>query len=229
MVAASQWLKRVPHQTLLKFVGYDFKYGMTLDDLQAHGFDIPPSRNEDFSWGFFKRAKSLVHGALWRRGRAATHTDTNATKLKWHILDDDAFERLVFALISGTPGYENAAWLTQTRAPDRGRDLSVFRVIKDRLTGTIRQRVIIQCRHWLSCSIALAHASEAKDQMKLWTPPTVDVLVIATSGRFTSDAVTWIERHNAEGTAPRIEMWPESHLERLLIERPALIAEFGLR
>ncbi len=65
--------------------------------------------------------------------------------------------------------------------------------------------------------------------MALWTNPRVDVLTVATSGRFTADAVTWIESHNVTGALPRIEMWPESHLERLLAGRPAMIAEFGLR
>jgi hypothetical protein len=66
-------------------------------------------------------------------------------------------------------------------------------------------------------------------QMNLWEPPRVDVHIIATSGRFTSDAVTYIEKHNQSDTALHIEMWPESHLELLLAARPSLIAEFGLR
>jgi hypothetical protein len=53
--------------------------------------------------------------------------------------------------------------------------------------------------------------------------------IIATSGRFTSDAVQWVEQHNGRHGSPRIEMWAESYLERLLSERPALITEFGLR
>ena len=65
--------------------------------------------------------------------------------------------------------------------------------------------------------------------MALWTDPRVDVLVVATSGRFTADAVTWIEQYNAGGGSRRIEPWAESHLERLLAARPALIAEFQLR
>jgi hypothetical protein len=55
------------------------------------------------------------------------------------------------------------------------------------------------------------------------------VQIIATSGRFTSDAVAIIEKHNLSDSALRIEMWPESHLERLLASRPAIIAEFSLR
>jgi hypothetical protein len=151
------------------------------------------------------------------------------TELAWSHLDDEGFERLIFSLISDAAGYENPEWLMQTRAPDRGRDLSVTRVSTDELAGTSRQRVIIQCKHWLSRSINLQDVTAAKDQMALWSDPRVDVLVLATSGRFTADAVTWIERHNANGGSPRIEMWPESHLERLVAARPALIAEFKLR
>ena len=151
------------------------------------------------------------------------------TELKWSNLTDEGFERLIFALISAEAGYENPEWLMQTRAPDRGRDLSVMRVINDGLSGTLRLRVVIQCKHWLSRSVNLPEAAGAKEQMDLWRDPRVDVLTIASSGRFTADAVQWIERQNAKGESPRIEMWPESHLERLLAARPGLIAEFGLR
>lgn len=151
------------------------------------------------------------------------------TELQWRNLTDDGFERLLFALISNEPGYENPEWLMQTRAPDRGRDLSVTRVIPDALSGTRRERVIIQCKHWLTKSVNLAEVNLAKSQTDLWSEPKVDALVVATSGRFTTDAVQWIERQNAAGSLPRIEMWAESHLELLLASRPALIAEFKLR
>ncbi len=152
-----------------------------------------------------------------------------STALDWSSLNDEGFERLVFTLISDTPGYENPEWLMQTRAPDRGRDLSVIRVSQDELSGILRLRVIIQCKHWLSRSVNVAEVATAKEQMALWPAPRVDVLVFATSGRFTADAVAAIEAHNAAGSLPRIEMWAESHLERLLAARPAVIAEFGLR
>jgi hypothetical protein len=152
-----------------------------------------------------------------------------ATKLNWEHLDDETYERLIFALISQEADYENPEWLMQTRAADRGRDLSVYRVSTDSLSGTMRQRVVIQCKHWLSKSVSLPDVSQVNEQMALWSNPRVDILIVATSGRFTADAVTWVEQHNAKGIAPRVEMWPESHLERLLAARPALIAEFGLR
>ena len=150
-------------------------------------------------------------------------------KLEWQKIDEEQFERLIFRLISSEQGYENPEWLMKTNAPDRGRDLSVTRVTIDNLSGTSRTRVIIQCRHWLTKSIRLPDVSVFKEQMSLWSDPLVGVLVVATSGRFTSDAVQWVEKHNAGQQSPRIEMWAESHLERLLAARPALIAEFALR
>lgn len=152
-----------------------------------------------------------------------------ATRLLWDRLADEDFERLVFALISSEQGYENPEWLMKTNAPDRGRDLSVYRVHVDGLGGTIRQRVIIQCKHWLAKSVGASEIAVLREQMKIWEPPRVDVHVVATSGRFTSDAVAIIERQNHSDSALRIEMWPESHLERLLASRPAIIAEFSLR
>lgn len=152
-----------------------------------------------------------------------------ATRLRWEVLTEEAFERLLFALISTAAGYENPEWLMRTNAPDRGRDLSVYRVHEDPLAGTVRLRVIIQCKHWQARSVGVPEVATLKEQMKLWEPPRVDVCVVATSGRFSSDAVAAIERNNTSDTGLRLEMWPESHLERLLAARPGIIAEFGLR
>jgi hypothetical protein len=150
-------------------------------------------------------------------------------QLNWQSIDAHQFERLLYRLISSEPGYENPQWLMKTNAPDRGRDLSVSRVRNDGLSGTLRERVIIQCRHLQSGSIGVADVTLLREQMSLWGEPPVDVLVIATSGRFTADAVQWIEKRNHGKRSPMIEMWAESHLEGLLAARPSLIAEFGLR
>lgn len=160
---------------------------------------------------------------------AANPTGPISTALAWSNLDDERFERLLFDLIGGESGYENLEWLMQTRAADRGRDLSVTRVITDPLMGVQRQRVIIQCKHWLSRSVSVTDVSVVRDQMRLWPNPPVHSLIIATSGRFTADAVQLIESNNADARTPLILMWPESHLERLLAARPALIAEYQLR
>lgn len=152
-----------------------------------------------------------------------------STKLNWATLTDEDFERLMFVLISTTPGYENAAWLQHTNASDRGRDLSVTKVSEDPLEGIRRQRVIIQCKHWQTKSVNVTDVGTLRSQMELWQPPRVDVLVIATTGRFTADAIDLIEKHNQSDRALTISMWPDSHLERLLAARPHLIAQFKLR
>jgi hypothetical protein len=150
------------------------------------------------------------------------------TALDWSALDDEGFERLVFNLFGGTDGYENPQWLTRTRAPDRGRDLSADRVVGDALSGTRRERIMVQCRHRPTSSVSPGDAQEARTKAELWTNPPFDVIVIATTGRFTTDAVAWIESNNISNRL-RIEMWPESHLEMLLADRPELVQRFGLR
>lgn len=151
------------------------------------------------------------------------------TKLNWSSLSDEDFERLMFTLISDSPGYENPEWLQHTNASDKGRDLSVTYVENDPLAGVRRYRVIIQCKHWLTKSVSAADVSTTRDQMELWQPPRVDRLIFATSGRFTADAITLVEKHNQSDRALAIYMWPDSHLERLLAARPHLIGQFMLK
>ena len=151
------------------------------------------------------------------------------TKLDWSVLNDEDFERLVFLLISNAPSYENPRWLQRTHAPDRGRDLSIDRVESNPLGGVRRYRTIIQCKHWLSKSVGPGDIAKARDQMEHWAPPRVDDLVIATTGRFTADAVSLVEQHNQKDRALYIIMWPDSHLERLLAARPDLVGQFRLR
>jgi hypothetical protein len=151
------------------------------------------------------------------------------TRLNWAAITAEEFERLLFNIVTNADGYANGQWLMHTNAPDHGRDISVERVSTDSLSGVRNQRVIIQAKHWLSKSIRPVDVSDTLVQVALWDPPRVHVLVIATSGRFTADAVTWIEKHNEAGTQPVIEMWPDSHLELLLAQRPHLAASFRLR
>jgi Restriction endonuclease len=151
------------------------------------------------------------------------------TKLNWSVLSDEDFERLIFLLITGVKGYENPEWLQHTHAPDKGRDLSVTKVESDQLAGVRRYRVIIQCKHWQSRSVGPSDVSDARSQMELWQPPRVDQLIIATSGRFTVDAISLVEQHNQADRALHISMWPDSHLELLLAARPHLIGQFKMR
>ncbi len=136
---------------------------------------------------------------------------------------------MIYNLLLNASGYENPQWLTKTRAADKGRDLSVDRVINDALGDTRRERVIVQCRHWLSNSMSVDDCAAVVAEMALWELPRVAVLIIATSGRFTADGVGWVETHNEAGKSPRIEMWANTRLETLLAAPPSLVRKFRLR
>ena len=205
-------------------------FGMSQDmyDIVRHDWPVVYPALRDRLYSDFEPIKIDTHdlGVLVAEKPQGPVT----AKLKWDSITAEEFERLIFNLINVQKGYEDADWLTHTNAPDRGRDLSVYRKFSDPLSsGPIRHRVIIQCKHRRSKSVSLDELSFILTQMKSWEPPTVDAIVIATSGRFTSDAVAYVEQHNQGDKLPKIEMWPESHLEMLLAQRPDLIAEFGLR
>jgi Restriction endonuclease len=161
---------------------------------------------------------------------AAGHLTGVATvALSWNRLDDDGFERLVYDLLRGFPEHQNVQWLTRTRAADRARDLSLERILRDSTGGIRTERVIVQAKHWLKRSVGPSELAGAVTGVELWGPPLVHALIIATSGRFTTDAVDWAERHNNKGQAPYIDLWPDSKLETLLAQKPYLAATHGLR
>lgn len=151
------------------------------------------------------------------------------TGLEWSRRDSDSFERLLFQLVNTETGYENPNWLMKTTAADQGRDVEVHRVTVDGLSGTRRERVIIQCKHWQSRTVGRDDLVLCVEAVQLWEPPRVDLLIVATSGRFSKDAVAWREKREVERMIPRVELWSDSHLEMLLARRPHLIATFSLR
>lgn len=198
--------------------------GVDLHDIAEHDW---PSVAADIRAGVYDSTEPLpVHVNDLAELVATRPAGRVATELVWRVLDAEGFERLLFNILGDADGYENVQWPTRTNAPDRGRDITADRVFRDALSRVERQRVIVQCRHWQRRSIAAADLERAVAQAKLADP---DALIIATSGRFTTDAVDWIDKHNGRHERPAIEPWPESHLESLLASRPDLIAEFGLR
>jgi hypothetical protein len=166
----------------------------------------------------------------WRlSSRRSRPSGPVTTDLNWSAIDDEQYERLLFNILSEGDSYINVKWLTNTHATDHGRDLSAERVVHDSLSGTTHLRVIVQAKHWLTKSINVKDVMGLIGQMEFWRDPPVRVLVIATSGGFTTDAVTYIEKHNESDTRLQIEMWPKSHLEHILAERPHLSVALGLR
>lgn len=152
-----------------------------------------------------------------------------STKLEWSRIDDEAFEGLVFEIVRGAAGYENANWLMRTHAADRGRDIEAYRVISDPLGDTRRRRLIIQCKHWQTKSVGRNEIVACIEAAKLWEGERVDTLIIATTGRFSQDAVALKEKYERDRVVPSVEFWPDNHLELLVSRRPHLAVSFGLR
>ena len=160
---------------------------------------------------------------------AARPTGSVSTDLLWSALDDDGFERVLYDVLRDLDGYQNVQWLMKTRAPDRGRDLSLERVTHDASGITRQELVIVQAKHWTTKSVTPVAVQESLASLSTWEPPVVRTLIIATSGRFTADAVAVVERHNDAGNRPHVEMWPDSRLESLLAQRPDIVALHRLR
>jgi hypothetical protein len=192
-------------------------------------FDWPSVRSDIEGAGLSDSDPLPVPDVDIGQASAGPLTGAATIALPWDRLDDDGFERLLYDLLREFTEHHNVQWLMQTRAPDRGRDLSLDRVMRDS-TGTTRsERVIVQAKHWLKRSVAPADVAATVATVKLWEPPVIRGLVIATSGRFSADAVAWAEQHNNRGAAPLIELWADSKLETLLAQKPYLAAAHGLR
>lgn len=54
-------------------------------------------------------------------------------------------------------------------------------------------------------------------------------VIVATSGRYTTDAVSFVEMRRAQQDVPTVELWAENDVEMMLARRPHIAAEFGLR
>lgn len=148
--------------------------------------------------------------------------------LNWDAVSDAAFERVLFDLLQAFPAHHNVKWLTKTNAPDRGRDLSFDRSIETP-TGEVRtESVMVQAKHWRSKSVPPDELAKVVAQAETW-PSAFHVVIVATSGRFTTDAVTWAEKRAKSGSRPDVELWCDADLERLLARHPSIAAAHGLR
>jgi len=187
-----------------------------LDDIQAAGFaDTEPLP---------------LASEISDLGEAASHKlfGSATTALQWNEIDDDGFERLLFDLLSSFDEHYNVKWLMKTRAPDRGRDLSLERILHTPTGESRAERVLVQAKHWRSKSIRDSDVSALVVKAETWTP-TFHAVIMATSGRFTSGAVTWSDTRASSGRRPDVELWSEADLERLLSRFPSIAAAHGLR
>lgn len=151
------------------------------------------------------------------------------TALNWSALDPDQFERLLFDILRSLHGYQNVDWLMKTNAADRGRDISLERIVQDAAGATRTERVIVQAKHYTSKSVGPGDVQDSLSRLSMWEPPVIRFLIIATSSRFTTDAVRIVDQHNDLGKQPQIEMWPDNRMEVLLSQQPTLAIMHGLR
>ncbi len=205
------------------------RFGQGHDWHDIHEFDWPSVRSDVQAAAFTDIDPLPVPDIDLGQAAAGHLTGTATIALPWDRLDDEGFERLLYNLLLAFPDHQNVQWLMHTRAPDRGRDLSMERVLQASTGGVRTERVIVQAKHWRKRSVGVPEVAATLAVVKLWQPPVVRVLVIATSGRFSADAVAWAEKHNDSGAAPFIELWPDSTLETLLAQKPHLAAAHGLR
>ncbi|MEP0854417.1 restriction endonuclease [Trichocoleus sp. DQ-U1] len=196
-----------------------------LDDIVYHDW---PSVRQGILRSFFRlRDIASLDGESISELRSLVKHVANRSRFSWKELSSEEFERLIFQVISSPDiTYENAEFLMRTNAPDCGRDISVWRVYQDSFSGSIRHRVIIQCKHWPDRSLSVRDISYLKDQLQLWEPPRVDVLIIATTGCFSADTVRFMEKHNQSPSALRIEYWPIEKIRKIVDSRPYLLEKF---
>ncbi len=187
-----------------------------------------PSVRLDLEAAGFSEADPLPVATIDLGEEASTRPSGGvSTSRDWSSLTAEGFERLLFDLLRAFEGHENVRWLTSTRAPDRGRDLSLDRVIRTPTGAARRERVLVQAKHWLSKAVSHTEVAAVATTAEGWNPP-FDVVIVATSGRFTTEAVTWTDQRATKGTRPDVELWANSDLEAFLARHPGIAAGHGL-
>jgi restriction endonuclease len=150
-------------------------------------------------------------------------------RLQWDRLDADGFERLLVRFLEESGAYTNVTRLMNVNAADAGRDIEAYQRVGDGLVSERLERVIVQAKHWPKRGIgssAIADLVHAK--LPFWEGEPVRVLIVATTGSFTQDAVRWVDNHNRAAKRPDIVLWSSNELDNLLRRWPALIDELGL-
>lgn len=85
---------------------------------------------------------------------------TVSTPFEWSTINDNQFERLIFAMYDDDANFKNVEWLQHVNAPDAGRDISATRAEND-------SRILIQARH-VKKSISEVDANEVVTKAETW-------------------------------------------------------------
>ncbi len=125
------------------------RFGQGHDWHDIHEFDWPSVRPDVQAAGFTNTDPLPVPDFDLGQAAAGRLTGTATIALPWDRLDDDGFERLLYDLLRAFSEHKNMQLLMHTHAPDRGRDLSMERVLQTSTGGVRTERVIVQAKHWL--------------------------------------------------------------------------------
>lgn len=148
--------------------------------------------------------------------------------VQWDRIDADGFERLLMRLLEMSASYFDITRPMNVNAADGGRDIQAYRRVGDGLTAERIERVMVQAKHWQKGIPVEEISNLVHAKLPLWEGEPVRVLIVATTGSFTQDAVRWTDDHNRQAKRPEIVLWSSSELEALLRKWSALLAEFGL-
>jgi hypothetical protein len=125
-----------------------------LDDIVSS--DWPSVRQDILRYFFRSRDIAYLDSESISEFRSLVTHVARRSQFSWKELSPEEFERLIFQVVSSPDiTYENAEFSMRTNAPDCGRDISVWRVYQDSFSGSIRHRVIIQCKHWPDKSLSI--------------------------------------------------------------------------
>lgn len=142
----------------------------------------------------------------------------------WSELTGEALEELVYWLLDsmGARDLEWRAGGRGTTAADGGRDLrATFYVpLPD---GEIDSQVWWVQAKGTSTTVSKADVIEFLNLGK--ASPGVDVLVMASNGRFTNPTRDIVREHNAAASPPRLNLWDRDTLIKHLKQHPSVVAQ----
>lgn len=160
---------------------------------------------------------------------ASTIASPVPSQVHWDRIDADGFEKLLVRVLEQSGSYIRITRLMNVNAADAGRDIEAYQVVRDGLLSEAHLRVIVQAKHWPARGISPSEIAELVNaKLPLWEGEPVRVLIVATTGSFSQDAVRWMDNHNRAANRPSIVPWSSSELEAILRKWPAILAEFGL-
>lgn len=158
-----------------------------------------------------------------------TFSGNVVTSINLDSLTAEDFESLMFDVLSSIPNYVNVSIPLKTNAPDQGKDITFSLRVQTGFGGELLEPGVLQAKHWKATSVSVNDIADTLNHVPLWGPPHIRQLIFATSGKFTSDAVQLVQKHNNQGThGVHIEIWERNKLEFILMKMPEIVQKYRL-